>query len=302
MFLFGNLVIFVYVILILGMPYYELRWSRWSSPHLHRRNLEIISEANNKTKHEKSVSIAKYHSSPWILPTKLNTLPAAVQRKNIASSDNTSSLPYCGHSLVISGPRHGSTWFLNNIENCTYSQPDGTFGTLHDESELWIPRPNSKVLNITISEAEHYIIHNVSLKMFPWPWRTYQNNSRRLLHHCKRHKIPIILLQRDPLQAFRSMIIAEVTNNWNKNTIQNYQYKEDHTDHFERLIKKHMEGREKDWKKFHFHIKQHVASVHAYLDLHKLPHDLVSYEKLINLKIIYLPNAGCKIQNCNFIA
>lgn len=212
------------------------------------------------------------------------------------------TIPFCGRSLVFTGPRHGSTWFVNNIENCSYSQQDGTFGTLHEHSELWIQGRNSKVANLSLYEAEQYIIHNGSLKLFPWPWSTRAQDSKSLVNHCAKHNVPLILLERDVRHAFRSMIVAITTERWNANKI----LEKEHPDPFEAdravlLANKMINSGHRQWKNFESRMTQHAVSVAKFLASNNFPYDRVIYDSFVKSDSIFLPNANCKIRNCNFV-
>lgn len=286
-------------IIIPSVGFHNPRLCRFASRNLQRHNTSNDRMLHDNKQHIYNSSQVQQKNTERPTSSKAQNMP---KQNSTTNQHKTFAIPYCGHSLVIAGPRHGSTWFVNNVENCSYSQPDGTFGTLHDESELWIPRPHSKVSNISVSQAEQYILHNSSLKLFPWPWRTFKNDSQRLLQHCVRQKIPIVLLERDIRHAFRSMVLAKETNRWNDNNIQNnLTHNTILVERIEQTVAEKIEFGTKDWVTFESQMKQHALSVTKYLDKFKFSYDRVAYDKFLNVADITLPNSHCKIRNCNYV-
>lgn len=248
-----------------------------------------------------SVHAARHHRAPMQRQFRADRSRENFKDFAQSSRQKNNSLPYCGHSLVVTGPRHGSTWFVNNIENCSFSHPDGTFGTLHDQSELWIQRPYSKVANLSVERVEHYVAHNVSLKMFPYPWRTRQHDAKRLLLYCIKHNIPVILLQRDVRHAFQSMVIAKKTNRWNDNAKSSVNSNSNQTRIIVQSVNNMIASAHKEWTQFEKHMNLHHESVSAFLDLHNLPYDRVIYDHIVNKLHVELQNAQCRIRNCNYV-
>lgn len=294
-------IILGFLILVSSTIYYEPRLQTFLSWNLQgqiafngtklRDNEQVIPNSSHAQQENKS--------RPFFPQAQNFSIPTT-SSANIWT-DGT-DIPYCGHSLVIAGPRHGSTWLVNNIENCSYSQSDGTFGNLHDKSELWIPRPQNLVSNISVYQAEKYISHNSSLKLFPWPWRAFKNDSERLLQYCVKHKIPIVLLGRDVRQAFRSMVLARETNRWNDNNIRNTLiFNSSLIENVEQTVAEKIKLRTNDWVTFNSQMKQHALSVANYLDKNNFSFDRVAYDSFVKEKEIVLPNSHCKIRNCNYV-
>lgn len=227
-------------------------------------------------------------------------------RPGLSKETQDNSLPACGHVLVFTGPRHGSTWFLNNVENCTYSNSDGTFGKLHDYSELWVPRPFSNVMNMSVADAQDWIVHNVSLKIFPWPWRNRPEDAKQILLHAVKHGIPIVLLERDVYQAYRSIMLALRTKRWDDNARRTgngvdtaLSDKED-LNKVDEMVDEMVKSGNRNWIQFKEDMDTHLEAVSEFLMQQHLSYDRVNYDDIVDIPSITLTNAQCVIRNCNF--
>lgn len=74
-----------------------------------------------------------------ILSDSDNSVSDDSQDLQIASSRSK----LCPHVLLFSAIRHGSTWFVDNVERCVYSRDEsgnrtGNFGKLNHYAELWV--------------------------------------------------------------------------------------------------------------------------------------------------------------------
>lgn len=294
--------IFGIIILLPSVIYSKVRLSRFAASNLQSHDLFDSKTLRDSNQNMSTLSDTYQSNEPQTGLLEPRTVPKQNVNNMATAGSDTSAIPYCGHSLVVAGPRHGSTWFVNNIENCSYSQADGTFGTLHDESELWLQRPHSMVANLSVSQAEKYISQNSSLKLFPWPWRTFRKDSQRLLQYCVKQKIPVILLERDVHRAFRSMVLAKETNRWNDNNVQSSSSSDSIlVERVEQMVAEKIEFRSRDWVTFESQMKHHALSVASYLDKHNLPFDRVAYDMFVKAEHIVLPSSQCKIRNCNHV-
>lgn len=227
-------------------------------------------------------------------------------RPGLSKETEDKSLPGCGHVLVFTGPRHGSTWFLNNVENCTYTNSDGTFGKLHDYSELWVPRPFSNVMNMSVADAQDWIVHNVSLKIFPWPWRNRPEDAKQILLHAVKHGVPIVLLERDVYQAYRSIMLALRTKRWDDNARRTgngvdtaLSDKED-LNKVDEMVDEMVKSGNRNWIQFKEDMDTHLEAVSEFLMQEHLAYDRVNYDDIVDIPSITLTNARCVIRNCNF--
>lgn len=209
------------------------------------------------------------------------------------------SIPLCSRILLFTGPRHGSTWFLNNAERCRYSLGDGTFGALHDESELWVPRDESSVLNISLPAAQQWLLHNTSLKIFPWVWRTRQNDVEKLINFSKNHQIPFVLLRRNVTKAFESIVVAQRTKEWNRNAYASVEEIDDRDHVMTTLSPKE----EIQWKQFRKFIETSMDSMANFFRVHRIPIDEFFYDDVVSKPSVSLYHARtpCVIRNCNVL-
>lgn len=212
-------------------------------------------------------------------------------------------IPACGHMLVFTGPRHGSTWFVNNIENCSYSQPDGTFGDLFGHSELWVDRKKGFVSDLTVNEAVEWLQSNTSLKMFPVAWNKRQPFASQLVLNAHSERVPIVLLARDVRNAFRSMLVSTETGRWKENAVhsQNPQRHQDDLDEFDSVVDNLIQNNDPKWRYFKSKMTSHLNAARDFLNRKRIPYDLVTYDEFVDIESVVLPNANCVIRNCNFI-
>lgn len=210
--------------------------------------------------------------------------------------------PPCPHVLVFTAPRHGSSWFVNNVENCTYSQPDGTFGTLFGRSELWVHWKWSVVADITAPAAVSWLLSECSIKIFPVAWNKHRAGAEHVVFRAHDARVPIVLLARDVRKAFRSFYISQVTDVWERNinhSVQNSQ-RDLRSDRLDAIANQLIDDDAPRWRAFRSKMTAHLNNTQHFLDEHAIPYDRVVYDDIVDLPSVTLPNAKCVIRNCNF--
>lgn len=215
----------------------------------------------------------------------------------INTNENNESPPagltQCGRTILFTGPRHGSTWFLDCVENCTFSQANNgeSFGNLNFVSELWNNGQQGPIVNISVDGAIDYVQHNLSVKIFPTPFRKRNEQAMRLVQRSYENGVTLVLLTRKPEAASKSFAIAKEGGVWNANskgqpTSNNDSVKID-------LADGEREG-------FINMIKHHYELVHQKLTEYQIPYDSLDYDEIKNQKYFILPKNRCYVRSCNY--
>lgn len=234
------------------------------------------------------------------------TKSATSQDRRVDSTiDTPPTTPQCPRLVLLSAPRHGSTWFLNSVEQCRFSETSTvngsqvtSYGSFNSLTELWNPaQKSSQLRNISAYDAAQYVRQNVSIKLFPI---SVMNIPRleMFLNEANKRGVRFVALKRIPREAFKSWVQAALSAKWNthskgrtKRTIitdedmKEYMKKSDLT-----------EGAYVRWIESNFAIYEKVLNG---LGMH---FDVLWYEEIQDRKYIEVGGAdGCHVRNCNYV-
>lgn len=207
----------------------------------------------------------------------------------ISNSDSPpSDLKPCSHVVLFSAPRHGSTWFIDSVEGCSFTRANnGTFGTLNAQTEIWNGGQFGVVRNISKGDAVHYVVHNMSLKFFPTPWKVRQNDAMAVIDGAHQQAVPFVMLTRRIENAFKSLVVARETRVWNRVA-----------DNSSESIDVALD--EEEFADYNLFISTHFDSARHYLESRAIPYDSFDYDVIKSLRWIILPKSRCYVPNCNF--
>lgn len=226
-----------------------------------------------------------------------NNAPSAdnSQIEMSSTTENTGlHSPLCPHIILVSAPRHGSTWFLDSVEKCRYLKVNKTTGqhyykgAVFRETEVWHSHAGP-VQFISPDDAFIYVQRNTSLKIFP----KLDNKRGRvitLLKDIAKTKIPIIVLTRKVTSTFSSLTEARKKKSWNNIPAS--------------PGSNPMEIDEET--KVFLTYKQEIEDFFNGMDeiLKNLPTtriDYMDYDDVKDMEYIHAKNNNCYIRNCNFI-
>lgn len=236
-----------------------------------------------------------------------------------SESSPPAGMRQCGHVILFSAPRHGSTWFLDCVENCTFTMSnDGTFGKLNEMTELWNHGQKGPVDHISLDGAIDYVQRNISVKLFPFPLKLNEDNATRLIEQSSRNGISLVVLTRRYTEAYRSHLEARESMEWNTNLAasKNKSGEEDHDMNTSVRTVVDGEGRPVDvsdgksgdnqpeefmsldvYKEF---LHWHFVRAYQILDNLSLLYDVLDYDVVRKQKWIVLSKQNCYVYNCNF--
>jgi len=198
------------------------------------------------------------------------------------------SLPRCAHVVMFTSPRHGSTWLVDSIERCKYSNGTKSFGDANWYAELWNPGQRGPLFNLTAEEAVEYIARNGSVKLFPV---ALERDARFVVDAAVRRGFPIFLLRRDAVAVFQSVQNVRIDDVWNRvrkpsRTSEREAVQEDD----ERFV-----GMRRNLQKFFEKAEALLSEVGA------TKVDDFTFEDIYEQEFIVARNNGCYIHNCNFL-
>jgi len=218
----------------------------------------------------------------------LSTVDLPIQSKNAPArsrpSEQKPNLPQCGHSVLFSSMRHGSTWLMNSIEHCQFS--DGlSYGDANKHTELWRHGASWPLSDVTVSEASEYAEINCSLKIFPF---AFKKDVRSFIEDIIRRGLPILVLQRDPAAVFESLKVARESGKWNKVRLPDKS----------RTVEVNATSLQAEKARL---ARYFTKSFTLLKDLGAPKVDAFMFEDIHELEYIVARNNGCYIHNCNFL-
>lgn len=218
-------------------------------------------------------------------------------KKNVDANEASTSPPadmeQCGRTILFTGPRHGSTWFLDCVENCSFSIANNgeSFGDLNFVSELWNNGQPGPIVNISVDNAIKYVQHNLSVKLFPTPFRKRNDQVMQLVQASYQNGIKMVLLTRKPEAASKSFAIAKDGGIWNANSMGKQTSNND-------SVKIDLPDGQREG--FINMIKNHYKLVDQKLTEYRIPYDTLDYDDIKLQKYIILPNNRCYVRSCNY--
>lgn len=229
---------------------------------------------------------------------------------NASATVSNEMIPLCPHVLLLSAPRHGSTWFLDNVEQCKYSRAEhddrhgkqkiGTFGDLNRHAELWNDAQDGPLKRIPVQDVSDYLLRNHSIKVFPYVWNTHKPLLKTILDQVAFQSTPMIVLLRKPDEAYRSWLTALQTDVWNVNTNTSISSPLPNTTFDSSTPLEEEQRSHADEKGYAQMLGKFFQEVQTYLDQHAYPYDLFWYEQITEQAVIRLNSMSCIIHNCNF--
>lgn len=201
----------------------------------------------------------------------------------------------CPHIAMLSAARHGSTWFVDSVDDCRYSshvpfddmeQEKAEFAAdVFSVSELWSIH-EGPLRKISPLSAAEYIKVNASVKLLSPHAVERPGSVRSFLTEVKNQGTPVVLLRRDLGDAFASLSEAQKTGNW-------------------AAIKRRGRRRKgkpvgEGWKAYRAKMEKYFKDGTGLLREVGVKFDEVWYEDVVGQERIWLENAGCYVRNCNF--
>lgn len=259
----------------------------------------------------------------------LTTASSSARRSTIATGFSTGAItseeshgPLCPHVVLLSAARHGSTWFIDSVERCRFSEANNgtSFGKLNMFSEMWMTSHDGPLRDMKYGHALDYVTTFMSIKFFPWTWTLYSENITSLVRaaHHMRH-LPVVVLTRSHADAYRSFVSAQEKGTWNSavpdsdagagkvstnevtlrqssaravNVKQNASVRQGQTE------QKKIEEDE-DFKHFAEQRDEYFKTIRSMLKQNNVKYDQVDYDEIKGIKWIHLPNSQCYVRNCN---
>lgn len=228
-------------------------------------------------------------------PAPIQQQPSDSQSSIVRDSVNISGvdgsqidMKPCSHIVLFSAPRHGSTWFIDSVEQCSFTLANnGTFGSLNSQTEIWNGGQNGVVRDMSTEDAVHYVVHNMSLKLFPTPWKVHRQEAVSIIERAHERGIPIVMLTRQPESALKSLLVAKETRVWNR-------VANSSSDSVQLSVE------EEELLDYQNVISKHFDSARQYLESHSIPYDSFDYDVVKSMPQIDLPNSRCFVRNCNY--
>lgn len=132
------------------------------------------------------------------------------------------SWPSCRNTIVFSGARQGSTWFVNSIEKCAYTTSistsiTGTYNdNVFDKTELWkhFGEPDIDGTSLSATDALKYIVSNSSIKIFPSVFYRRKKDIAFMLSKRKKFDVSVTILRRNVHAAWKSWLKARGSKVW----------------------------------------------------------------------------------------
>lgn len=231
-------------------------------------------------------SFVQFLQAPASTNATKSAQPLAVDDGDISASPPP-DLPRCGHSLLFSSARHGSTWLIDSIEQCRF-QNSGKYLKANDNSELWVPG-HKLLANATVQEAMERLDGVCSLKVFPITLSHLQD-MEKLVVHARDSGAPIMVLRRDPKSVYVSLMKAREQGVWNRVAPGGTDVPQDDLNEADR-----------DFVAFQQNKLRYFEKVLALLKRFDVQFDLFEYEEVSKQEFIVAQNNGCYVHNCNFL-
>lgn len=210
----------------------------------------------------------------------------------IAITIKISNLKPCNHTILFSGARQGSTWFINSIDKCKYSL--NRQHERQDEHQLFVSDVFRKTeiwhqfgKQMDANDTLQYVLRNNSIKIMPVSFRDHVSEVRSLLKRSKSLGIHVLVLRRDFEATWISYINAVTSNVWNGSTRKSMKAK----------VENHEQSREQ-FEKFR---REYDRQVNKMLEETDVNYDLFDYDTVKDTEIIVAENNRCYIRNCNFL-
>lgn len=209
----------------------------------------------------------------------LLSLLLTLREYTLTASITALMAPHCGPIILITAARHGSTWLINCVHSCQFSV-NGTYAHLNARTELWNTVQRGVVSNLTVEEALVYG-RNMSLKLFPVCYSSYQPNCRRFLNSTNAN---VVVLTRDLNNAGRSLRKAQKFGVWNSSVVDDALFEDD----------------EKGKVQYEARIQRYFQGMRRMLTELNVQWTEVQYEHIVGQRTIWL--GDCWVRNCNFVS
>lgn len=215
---------------------------------------------------------------------------------------NGPSLPLCSRFVVFTGPRQGSTWFIDSLEQCKYSLPaSGDAPYVEDvfnRTEVWVH----------FGEKEHesgymdggmvveYIKTNGSVKVFPRAFRRRRKELELVVKRREQYGIRLVVLRREIGKTWKSFKRAQLTGVWNgKGSDRDVPIeKRDKIERKGPTWEAFVRGRKRYEEGVETMLKEAGVSVEKEVDV-------LYFDKIKDMEWIELEKAGCVLRNCNYM-
>jgi len=235
-------------------------------------------EAERQSSEEKRPSVAVQSSQQ-----------RQVDRNSSSTKQQKPSLPQCERMIVFSAPRHGSTWLIDCIGRCKYS--DGkTYGHTNFYAETWNPGLVGPLQDIGMEDAVKYVERNGSIKLFPMSFRRKPGGPEFVITKASKRGIPVVILTRNESDSFQSWKYAKETADW-------IQVRPEGNPG-----NKTVDENDESFKSFSSNLKSYFEKVRLLLqEAGATIVDEFAYEEIKDQEFIVAKNSGCYIHNCNFL-
>lgn len=227
---------------------------------------------------------------------------------------STFQLQPCTNAILFSAQRSGSTWMIDNLENCRYTQitPEGKKfrGDTFIRTELWHQFGNPEIhsKNVSVSDALRYIVLNSSVKIFPSVWNRSRDDVVSLVRAQNQSQLTILVLRRDHLAVIKSYQNIGKTM-WNGLYPTNYFTQEENETSDGRQLDDDAPGpRSAPDRPVHPQIQKIVGDYSTFeRDVEEflgkedgVRYDVLNYEDVRYEPAIMLDGNRCVIRNCNY--
>lgn len=236
----------------------------------------------------------------------------------------------CQNSVIFTGARQGSTWFIDSIERCAYSRVDPQSGRrlfhpdVFKKTEIWkhFGEPQLDGTDLSAQDALHYVVHNTSIKIFPSVFWRRRQDVTEILQNRQKYKLTILVLRRDVEATWHSWLRAQRSNVWNvasSNATSNVTLHTDvsnDADDFD--LPAGLDSRELEHEKqrlisnwspeeyrqrftrFSDSRKRFDKGVEQLLREQQISYDVFDYDTAREMPVVIARNNRCIIRNCNF--
>lgn len=222
-------------------------------------------------------------------------LSCCLMNNLLPSKSNITNITRCPHAVVITSQRHGSSWFVNCIDNCSFSQVDHELNfdaKLYLKTELWNPTFKlGPVANISFNETLNYLKVNHSLKILPNVHDLHHETIQKFLVRVASFKLPIVVLRRNLSNAFKSYTIAKRTRQFNINSKQS---------NGERTLRLNFPRDIMQENNFVMKINSYFHNITSFLKRKNIVFEKLWYEEIRENRTIFLKSQNCEIFNCNY--
>lgn len=172
---------------------------------------------------------------------------------------------------------------------------DGTYrNDVFKRTEIWTGRAGP-VEEISPQKALEYVRKNSSVKFMQTTLREHVDRAEALLRLAKKADVPVVVLRRRAVEAFRSRKEAHDRGDWR---VTSYEVGGTSRREEEELD----EASEAQLKKFTNGLEKYFGVADLLLD--KVGNTLVDrfdYDDVKDEEFIHAENSGCYIRNCNYV-